>query len=140
MSEHEDIMVHRKEDVMKRNDHRPGFDHYKAELEATPPGRILQLNTIGALTIVTAYRGLGDFETVLWDSRLPKYRDVGVLVSYWETLEVSEAFHHAYTKRIYASVFGAEVRERAKWLGKAAKECVSEITLDSDLHLFADED
>jgi hypothetical protein len=117
----------------------PGLKDYLARVEATH-GSILQLNRIGALTVVTAYRSLGEFETVLWDDRLPGWRDIGVLVSHWTTLEVSDAFHFAYTRRIYASVFGGELRDRAKYMAAAAREAMSEITRDEDLHLFEDKD
>lgn len=113
----------------------PGFRAYLAQL-AEAGGRILQLNRIGAITVVTAFRNIGEFETVLWDDRLPDWRETGVLVSRWTTLEVAEAFHFAYTRRIYATDFGGELRYFAKVLGPVAKTCVEEITSDNDLHLF----
>jgi hypothetical protein len=117
----------------------PGVKDYVARVQSTG-GRILQLNNIGALTVVTAYRSLGEFETVLWDIRLPNWRDIGILVSTWTTLEVAEAFHFAYTRRIYASAFGGELRKLAKIMARAAREATAEITVDEDLHLFEDED
>jgi hypothetical protein len=117
----------------------PSLKDYVARVQNTH-GSILQLNRIGALTVVTAYRSLGEFETVLWDSRLPNWRDIGILVSHWSTLEVAEAFHFAYTRRIYASVFGGELRKMAAYMAKPAREAMSEITIDEDLHLFEDED
>jgi hypothetical protein len=115
----------------------PPFGAYKERLEADG-GRILQLNRVGALTVVTGYRGLGQFECVHWDDRHPDHRHEGVVVSYWETLQTAEAFHFAYLKKVLAGPWGKELRERGKYMADAAKEAYAE--LKSDKELFKDYD
>lgn len=111
------------------------LNEYQAVVQYTG-GEILQKNRVGALTIVLGYRGLGHFETIMWDDRHPDFRDKGELITYDRTLESAEAFYFAYLLEIVASPFGQRTRERGKSWRKAAKEAMGEIK--SDEVLFKD--
>lgn len=77
-------------------------------------GSILQLNTIGPHTMVTAYRNLGVFECYLWDNRDPETRDVGDLLEAPQTMESASGIHYAFSQALWRSPAGGETRKRAK--------------------------
>lgn len=95
-------------------------------------GSVLQLNGIGALTVATVYWGLGNFETITWDARLPDF-DIGTSVARWPTLEYSEAYHYAFTTLAWASAFGGAARERAQWLDDEVREDFARIPDDWEI-------
>lgn len=90
-------------------------------------GAIMHSNRIGALTVITAFRSLGNFETVLWDGRHPDSRGIGERVALQRTLQSADAFHYGYAKLLWESPFGGEPRERVRWFGDEIAELVSEI-------------
>jgi hypothetical protein len=78
-------------------------------------GGILQFNVIGVFTLATAYRGLGDFEHILWSDQDFKTRDVGERIARSTTLETAHGFHHALSKRMWSGPEGKTTRERGTW-------------------------
>lgn len=76
-------------------------------------GGLLQLNRIGALTIITEFLGPGRFRTVVWDIRHPDGADRGWVIAKLETLEGAEGFHFALSWSLYQEDFGSAVREDA---------------------------
>lgn len=104
----------------------PPLKEYMADVAATAPGHVLQLNRVGTVTLATVYRGLGDFETIKWDER--EFHDgPGELVSFWETLEIAEGFHHALLELLWKSRYGKVMRARTKDMMPAAKEAFAQL-------------
>ena len=80
-------------------------------------GDILQANIIGSVTLITAYRDLGNFECVRWDRSGADFdkRDEGELIASHETLESANGFHYAIAQAHWAGPWGTSTRERAEW-------------------------
>lgn len=103
----------------------PRLDEYMRQIQNTG-GKILQLNRVGVITIATGYRGLGLFEAVAWDDR-NGHNPAGELVSYWDTLETAEGFHHALLALIWKGGYGNTMRLRAREYRVVAKEYYDEL-------------
>lgn len=76
-------------------------------------GHLLQMNRIGAITVVTAELNLGAYQTVIWDWRAQQDPDVGWIVAEFGTLEPAEGFHAALTDSLYHGEFGSSLRDEA---------------------------
>ena len=87
-------------------------DYLKEVLDSG--GNILQLDTIGALTLITTYRGLGAFECVIWSDVDYRRRNDGQVLSRQGTLEMAKGFHHALSEFLWYGPWGEATRTRAE--------------------------
>ncbi len=103
----------------KRTPILQGPDAYlKAVLDSK--GGVLQVSHIGALTLVTTYRGLGHFECVLWSDVHYETSRKGECLAQASTMETANGFHHALAKRLWSAPWGRATRKRADWFTEEA--------------------
>lgn len=102
-------------------------------MEATPEeyiqrvidldGKILGMNDIGVVTAVTAYLGIGAFETIVWvaprdhwDAEKQQPHPLSVArLGHWPTLETAYGFHCALARKLWTLNYGKSQAARAGW-------------------------
>jgi hypothetical protein len=84
-------------------------DFASAALEGA--GGLVQMNTVGTITLATAYLEPGSFQIVAWDDQHPEMRGNGWIVAELSTLETAEALHFVLISQLYLSEYGETLRE-----------------------------
>jgi hypothetical protein len=91
-----------------------------SEFLANPPGKLMQYNKVGVMSLALVYMGLGHFRVIAWDDR--EKPGHGWIVAVQQTLENAEGLFFALVNQCLSGDYGDVTAERSETFKSVAAD------------------